>query len=886
MSAKSKSTPNGTPSNSTPSTPRMSRVSRGIAKSDAHSPSPFHNSRNRSTPNGTPSNSTPSTPRISRVSRGLAKSDAHSLSSLQNSCRSVDNSARSAISKLAVERQSSKLSALPDVSFTNSTIYYKKPKRILKPSELQAELNVAQEDLKKAKEKLALVEKEKVQVLEEMKEAQKFAEESNEKLREALVARKQAEENSEVETFRAVEMEQVGIEAAQKKEEEWQKEIEAIRNQHAVDVAALLSATQELQRAKRELAMACDVKNQALSSAEDATNIADMHAEKVEILSTELVRMRSLLDSGNSWNETEIREKNKLVENLKHEVEMLKEELEKAKTYEAKVVEKEAMLKQLNVDLEAAKMAESYTHNLIEEWKKKVEDLEVQAEEARHLERSASVTLESVMKQLEASKDSLNDAESEIACLKENLGIAEMSMARQKGDLEESEHRAQMAKEEASEMRKKVDSLISDLEIVKEEKIQAMENEKKAAASVQILLEEKSRLINDLESSKEEDEKSKKAMVSMVSALHEVSSEAREAKERLLSSQAEHQHCETQLEDLRLVLKATEEKYEGMLDEAKEKFDFLTISIEQSKDEHLKLKAEWEEKELHLMSCMKKTEEENSSMEKEISRLVNLLKDAEEEASAKKDEEAHLKNSLKEAESEVTYLKEVLGEAQDESMRLKECLMDKEDEMQNIVRENEELRSREAASLKKVEDLSVLLEGSLAKMQPEASGELSDSEKDYDMLPRVVTFSEQNGGGRVEKAKMELPPYQSEQHVEEKPEDINTTSHDESLKASIVVQNSNGLVSKEKKNDNVAESECKMSESYKIGDKDLSQESELKANNGGESCDQINRLSSKENHENGGTSPTKQQCQKKKKKKPLFHKFGSLLKKKSSSSQK
>ncbi|XP_009791829.1 WEB family protein At3g02930, chloroplastic-like isoform X2 [Nicotiana sylvestris] len=876
MSAKSKSTPNGTPSNSTPSTPRMSRVSRGIAKSDAHSPSPFHNSRNRSTPNGTPSNSTPSTPRINRVSRGIAKSDADSLSPLQNSRRCVDNSAISAISKLSVERQSSKLSTLPD----------KKPKRILKPLELQAELNVAQEDLKKAKEKLALVEKEKVQVLEEMKEAQKFAEESNEKLREALVARKQAEENSEVETFRAVEMEQVGIEAAQKKEEEWQKEIEAVRNQHAVDVAALLSATQELQRAKRELAMACDVKNQALSSAEDATKIADMHAEKVEILSTELVRMRSLLDSGNSWNETEIREKNKLVEDLKHEVETLKEELERAKTYEAKVVEKEAMLKQLNVDLEAAKMAESYAHNLIEEWKKKVEDLEVQADEAHHLERSASVTLESVMKQLEASKDSLNDAESEIACLKENLGIAEMSMARQKGDLEESEHRAQMAKEEASEMRKKVDSLISDLEIVKEEKIQDMENEKQAAASVQILLEEKNRLINDLESSKEEDEKSKKAMESMVSALHEVSTEAREAKERLLSSQDEHQHYETQLEDLKLVLKATEEKYEDMLDEAKEKFDFLTISIEQSKDEHLKLKAEWEEKELHLMSCMKKTEEENSSMEKEISRLVNLLKDAEEEASAKKDEEAHLKNSLKEAESEVTYLKEVLGEAKDESMRLKECIIDKEDEMQNIVRENEELRSREAASLKKVEELSLLLEGSLAKKQPEASGELSDS--DNDMLPRVVTFSEQNGEGRVEKAKMELPPYQSEQHVEEKPEDVNTTSHDEALKASIVVQNSNGglreFVSKEKEDDNVAESERKMSESCKIWDKDFSQESELTANNGGESCDQINGLSSKENHESGGTSPTKQQSQKKKK--PLFHKFGSLLKKKSTSSQK
>ncbi|MCD7472272.1 hypothetical protein HAX54_013302 [Datura stramonium] len=96
-------------------------------------------------------------------------------------------------------------------------------------------------------------------------------------------------------------MEQVGIEAAQKKEEEWQKEVEAVRNQHAVDVVALLSATQELQR------------------------------ENVEILSAELVRLKSLLDILDLWNETEINAKNKLVEDLKLEIETLKEELRKQK---------------------------------------------------------------------------------------------------------------------------------------------------------------------------------------------------------------------------------------------------------------------------------------------------------------------------------------------------------------------------------------------------------------------------------------------------------------------------------------------------------------------------------------------------------------------------
>ncbi|CAN4089369.1 unnamed protein product [Withania somnifera] len=957
-----------------------------------------------------PNKSTPATPRdrASKLSRGLSKSDADSPSPLQNSRVPVEKSSRSVASKSSVERRSPKISTPPD----------KKPTRILKPSELQAELNVVHEDLKKAKEKLALAEKEKEKALEEVKESQKMAEEANEKLREAMVAQKRAEENSEIEKFRAVEMEQAGIEASQQKEEEWQKELEAVKNQHALDVAALLSTTDELQRVKQELSMTSDAKNQALSHADDATKIAEIQAEKVEILSAELGRLKSLLESRNQSDSNqknklvedlnheiaalreEVNEKNKLLENLKLEIEALRtedseknkllgnlkletealrkedgekdkllenlehekealkkgdveknvllenlklanevlrkddgeknkllenlklqiealekednqknklledlklqmealtEELEEAKSYEEKLVEKEALLEQLNVDLEAARMAESYAHNLVEECQNKVEELEAQSKEARHLERSASESLESIMKQLEGSNDLLHDAEAEIASLKEKVGLLEMSTARQKGDLEESERRAQAAGEEASEMAKKAKSLITELETVKEEKTQAIEQEKLAAESVQCLLEEKNKLINELESSREEEEKSKKAMESLASALHEVSSEAREAKERFLSSQAEQEHYETQIEDLKLVLKATNEKYESLLDEAKEKIDDLTTSVEQSKTDHQILKAEWEEKELHLMNCVKKAEEENSSMEKEINRLVNLLKEAELEASFK-EEAVQLKNSLKEAESEVTYLKELLGEAKGESMKLKESLMDKENEVQNILQENDELRSREAESLKKVEELSKSLEEALAKKESEENGELSESEKDYDMLPKVVEFSEQNGGGRVEeKPKIEVIPHLSEQLIEEKSEEVNFTSHDKAVETLAEVEKPNGELTgndnKEKEDDDSAEGEFKMWESCKIGDKDFSperesvleEESESKTDVG-ESFDQINGLPSVENPENGSTSPTKPQSQKKKK--PLLHKFGSLLKKKGTNSQK
>ncbi|CAA2983507.1 WEB family At3g02930, chloroplastic-like [Olea europaea subsp. europaea] len=833
----------------------------------------------------------PATPGVSKSSRGVAKSDADSASPLQNSRLSVDRSPKLITPKPVVDRRSPKLSTTPD----------RKPSRTSKPSELQEELNLAREDLKKAKEKLVLVEKEKAKALDELIEAQRSAEEADGNFREALAAQKRAEENIEIEKFRAVEMEQAGIEAIQKKDEEWQREIEAVRTQHALDVAALLSANQELDKLKQELAMFADAKNQALSHAEDASKIAEINAENVEILSAELVRLNSMLDLR---VETEANENSKLVEVLKLEIDSLRQELERTNINEEKLAEKEATLEQLNIDLEAAKMAESYACNLVEEWQKRALELEVQAEEAKKLERSASESLESVMKQLEGSNDSLRDAESEITSLKEKVGLLEISIRRQKGDLEESERKLELAKEEASKMVKKVEYLVSELETVKEERIQASNNEKLAADSVQNLLEEKHKLINDLENSRDEEEKSKKAMESLASALHEVSSEAREAKEKLLSVQIENENYGTQIEDLRLVLKATNEKYESMLDDAKQEIEALANSLDQSKHDLQNSKTEWEQQELRLMESVKQSEEEISSMEKEIRRLVNLLHVANEEAFATKKEEDHLKISLKEAESEVIYLKEVLGEAKAESMRLKESLMDKENELQNILQENEELQIREAASLKKIEELSKLLED-LPKRVNE-NGELTESEKDYDMLPKVVEFSEQSGlvefskknGTEDVKPKMELQPQQREQPVEEKLAEVNDVLNHESSQIATEVENMNGNSkdneNKVKEDDDSTNVDLKMWESCKIEEKDLSPQGGLEQESfeeevdsktdGGESYDQVNGLPSKENLNNAGSSPSKQQSQKKKK--PLLHKFGNLLKKKGTTNQK
>ncbi|KAF5193064.1 Web family protein [Thalictrum thalictroides] len=894
-----------------------------------------------------PNKTSPATPRGSKLAKGAAKSNPDSPSPQQNSRLSIDRSPKTVDSKPASERRSPRTTITPD----------KQPTRIAKGSELQAQLNQVQEDLKKTKELLANVEKEKEKALAELKEAKKLAEEASDKVGEALVAQKRAEETVEIEKFRADELEQVGIEATQKREDEWLKKIDDVRNQHAMDVSALLSTTEELQRVKHELAMTSDAKNQALSHADDATKIAEIHAEKVEMLSAELYRVKALLDSNQEMKnsestelikelntevgslkvelekakaaetqmaeaeslinqlkqeletaktaETKIAEAETQIEQLKQElqkakaaeteraeaeilIEQLNQELQRAKVYEAKVAEAELLTEQLKNEIQTVKKAESDACILAEEWRMKAENFEIRVREANQLEKSASESLATFMEQLEGKSGLLQESEAEVASLQAKVETLEMSIGRQRRDLEESVEHLNKAKHEASEKARLVESLTSELETVKEEKVQALNNEKLAASSVQGLLEEKNKLINELDASREEEDKSKKAMESLASALHEVSSEVREAKEKLLPTQTELENAKAQVEDLKLVLEATNEKYENLLDEAKHEIKLLTEDIQQSSLELENSKNIWDQRELSFTSSIKNSEEEFSYLRKESDRLTILLKEAEEEAQFAKKECSRLQDITKEADSEVLLLKGVVEEVKHESMMLKEKVLDNEDKLQHITQENEELRLREATALEKATQLSKLLEEALTKKESEENGELSSSEKDYDMLPSVVEFSEENGIGREEpKSIVEIP---SQQVNEPQPHKDLLEDLVESLGPKV--ENGSGNRKQEDGDSTVEVVEPKMWESCKIGEKDLlpekepepeSFEEEVDSKADDDSFEQQNGLSSTETVENGGTSPIKQQSQKKKK--PLLHKFGSLLKKSSTKSK-
>ncbi|KAF2576796.1 hypothetical protein F2Q68_00000567, partial [Brassica cretica] len=463
---------------------------------------------------------------------------------------------------------------------------------------------------------------------------------------------------------------------------------------------------------------------------------AQLHAEKVEILSSELTRLKTLLDSSES----------EMVGKLEEEIDVLKRDLERARSFESEVKEQEMIIKKLNADLEAANSSS-------EEWKSKAKEVESQLQEANNLERCASLSLESVMKQLEGSNDKLHETESELINLKEKIMTLETTVARQKEDLKESEEQLSMTEKE-------VDKLKNELETVVEEKNRALDKEQDASLNVQRLLEQKKKLLADFETSKEEEEKSKKAMETLASALHEVSSEGRELKEKLLSQGGGDQEYEAQIEDLKLVIKATSEKYETMLDESRHEIDVLVSAVEQTKKHFESSKTEWEMKEAKLVDHVRKMEEEVASM----SRLDGLLKRTEEEADAAWKKEAETKESLKEVEDEIVYLQECLGEAKAESMKLKESLLEKDSEFESVVHENEELRVKEGVALRKIEELSKLLEE--ARLRKEEV-EVSESEKEYDLLPKVVEFSSENGHRSVEEKSPEVKTIEDEEDPQE-----------------------------------------------------------------------------------------------------------------------
>ncbi|XP_062205550.1 WEB family protein At5g16730, chloroplastic-like [Phragmites australis] len=918
LPSRSRSGPNESPiSKGRPSTPSSNH--RTSTPSSNHRPSTPSSNHRPSTPGGSRRSSvgTPSTPR-SRTSGGPFKSEPNSPPSAAQNARprlSFDRSPRSADSKPVVERRVPKIGTPPD----------KQPRREV---ELQARLESVQEDLKKAKDQLAFIVGERDRLVGELNEAKRVADETHEKLQDALMAKRWAEEATEIEKFRADELEQAGIDEAQRREEEWQREIECVRGQHAADLETLVNTTEELERLRHDLSMANEAKKAALGHADDAMKIAEVNAEKVEILSNEVVRLKGLLDSSAANEESKNRETEVLVKNLESEVSSLKGKLEEAKIIEGRLAEAEKLMEEFKSEIADAQKAETDIRQQLEEWKEKAGSLEMKLEEVTLSEKFKSDSLASTTEELDKIQSILQDRESEIEVLKGKTTALEIEVARLLTDVNDTNEHLDASQQEVFGLQTTIDVLRNKLEAAEQAASEALNNEKTADMKIEVLTDEKAKLIRELNDARDREEKEKRAVEDLTAALNEASCEAQEAHKRFQEKEDDYEHALAQIGDLKMALKSAKESYEVMLDEASQDNACLRKTVEKLEAEVSKYREECESKELDIITVSKQSEQEIQALKVEADQVVASLRGAEHElqvvskekerlqeklmymksavaeaneavqeaktekerlqeklmytesavaeanvaAQEVKAERERLQEKLKYTESAVAEADKAAQDAKAESLQLKERLLDKENALQSITQENDEFRMREADAMKKIDELSALLAEAMTKKHPEEEEKLVVVDEAHNSVREEdapsVAENEDTEGGDGKKLKLDIDAVNGDSNGDMYHEEKDGAGVEkESVKTEFTLKESMKVVEKKTATDKKQETE--------------SSNDELDSKKEDSGTENANGTTVSDDTSKVAMSPTKQQ-QQQKKNKPLLKKFGSLLKKKNS----
>ncbi|XP_020194558.3 uncharacterized protein [Aegilops tauschii subsp. strangulata] len=713
-----------------------------------------------------------SAPRVSRLAKPAAPgsnkqaAEARAPSPLHNAARAaatapLDKSIDAAQKPSPGERRSN-FKASPHRTFTTPDVRQKTPDRqprIGKASELQAQLNLVQEDLENAREHLANIDRDRAQVHDDLVLTKTLADEAYQKLEESLAAQRRAEEALETERFKSVEREQASIELARRKEEEWQRKHADVTKRHAQDVNSLAKVTKELENAKGELAVTAQAKNSALSRADEAEKTTRGNAKRMEILMAEVARLKS---------ETESREKGaeEIIDKLRSEASELRAELQRAMAFQEKLVRAEEVVEGLKVDIAYAKRAEIDADQSAQGWKTKAAALEDRLVAITSLNKSNEEALASLTK-------SFKEAQSQLLQLTEKAAASEGEASEYKEGFLETNRRLDIVRKEASELQATIDRLRFEHELLNETHRQVVGNEKAASSQVGVLGGDKVRLQQELDEAREERNKAKKGVEDVAAALRQVSAEAREAKERVLAKQIELDHAQLQISEMKTATKTAEDKYQLMLQESnclkkkvemleseaknvKEKYElildesnYLKKTVKRLGSEAKTLQDDRVSKEVGFAEMLRRSEEEASYVKSEMSKLMESLAVAEKEVQELKAEKTQLVHQLEEGFNR-TMMDAASSSAEQpmvtESSHLKDLLSTKEKEVLALNHQVTELRLREAAALAKADKASKLMDAASSRAEQSMVAEsshlkdlLSTKEKEVLALDHQVT---------------------------------------------------------------------------------------------------------------------------------------------------
>ncbi|XP_042501402.1 putative WEB family protein At1g65010, chloroplastic [Macadamia integrifolia] len=567
---------------------------------------------------------------------------------------------------------------------------------------MQPQLDPPQEELEKAKAQMTAMEEEKDRLLDELREMKKVAEQANLTLSEALLAQKGPQQCLETEKTRAYELEQASITSAQKRDQAWQLELEAVQKQHSMDmdahVNALSSAGQEIDRIRQELVLALEAKDAAAKMAEDSRNVAEANSKRISELSAELNSVEESL--ANSTEQLVMKEEDK---------EAMRIELEKAKHIAVELEEKEASLKKLKQELSDGKESESRMLNCLSETEMQLQTLQNEMEKAKESESKTFHSFTTQTEQLDQTRNLLEEARLEVTCLLEKIENLERSSGQSSTDPGVSHCYLETPNPDSQSIEETVRVLKYELQAAKEQLAHAQEGEAQALSKVQSLTEEMHGFKIEMKLATDAEEKSRKAMDDLALALKEVLMEANLMKEKLLSSESDRDYAKEEVERLNQMLKNTEEKYIGLLSEARKEIKRIKDESERTKLEVEESNLAWNGKELGFISCIKRAEEECNDAKQESSRLLESVRQAEHVIRVSREETYKLRDILKQALNEANVAKEAAGIAQAENYQLKDSLAEKDITLQVLTRENERLRINEAAALENIKELKRLL---------------------------------------------------------------------------------------------------------------------------------------------------------------------------------
>jgi len=225
---------------------------------------------------------------------------------------------------------------------------------------------------------------------------------------------------------------------------------------------------------------------------------------------------------------------------------------------------------------------------------------------------------------------------------------------------------------------------------------------------VKTMLEELSILKSELKLATEAEENSKKAMDDLAFALKEVATEANQVKAKLTLSQLELEHSKEEVERWKVMLKTTEERYKEILEATRKEADKNKNTVERLRSEAEESLIAWNEKEVELVNCIRRAEEERLIAKQECNDALEALKEAENKVRVSKEENQKLRDILKQALNEANVAKEGAEIAKAENARL-------QDSLNLLVHENEMLKIHEVASFENIKELKRMLSESSIK---------------------------------------------------------------------------------------------------------------------------------------------------------------------------